>query len=75
MSGSLGLPEKSQRMKKSACECHSAVLRSISSFPLFLTVPYSREEERTAAKAKREAAKVIFSGMLMLCFGFFFKTL
>lgn len=30
-------------------------------------VTYSQQEERARAKAKREAAKVIVSGMLVLC--------
>lgn len=48
---------------------YSTALRFISS--LFPHTPhpvtYSQQEERARAKAKREAAKVIFSGMLVLC--------
>lgn len=48
---------------------YSTALTLISS--LFPNTPhpvtYSQQEERARAKAKREAAKVIFSGMLVLC--------
>lgn len=43
---------------------YSTVLRSVSSFFLFFSpVPYSQQEERARTKAKRETAKVIFSGI------------
>lgn len=53
---------------------YSTILKFISSlFPHTPhPVPYSQQQERARVKAKREAAKVIFSGMLVLCLGTIF---